>query len=416
MAALLAVAGAGMYLQLGAPGASDAPLGPRLEDMRRAAAERPTQEAAESLIAQNDLAPPPVPGPEEAQMRAMIDRLRLVLADRPDDLRGRRLLVQALMRMDDTAGAWRAQEQVLTLLGAEATAEDYALSAEAMILAVRGYVSPQAEAQLTRALAIDPAHPTARYYAGLSLAQNGRPDLTLDLWTPLLAEGPPDAPWKEPILTMIGGVAAEAGKPVPEVASSAADALRAARAQGAQDAAQAAESMSPEDRREMIETMIGQLENKLATTGGGPEDWARLIQAYGVLGRPDDVARVLGSAREAFAAAPGVLEQLEAVAAQTAAPALPGPDAEALRDAETMAPDDRAAMISGMVARLADRLAQDGGTAPEWVRLIRAYGVTGDRDAGIAARDAALAAHGADPEARAQIEAAAATLPAEAAQ
>lgn len=412
MAALVA-AGGGLYLHLGAPGAPDAPLKPRLEAMRQAAAERPVQAEAERLIAEN--AAPAAPGPDEAQMRAMVDRLRQVLAERPDDLRGRRLLVQALMRLDDTAAAWRAQEDVIALLGDQAGADDHALAAEAMILAARGYVSPEAEAHLTRALAIDPAQTTARYYAGLSLAQNGRPDLTLDLWTPLLSEGPADAPWKEPILTMIGGVAAEAGKPVPDNAAAAADALRAARAAAGPgaDALRAAEDMSPEERREMIEGMVARLENTLATDGGAPADWARLIQAYGVLGRPDDIARVLGSAREAFASAPDVIEGLETVAARAAAPApaLPGPDADAMQDAAQMAPEDRAAMISGMVARLADRLAAEGGTPPEWVRLIRAYGVTGDRDAALAARDAALAAHGADPDARAQIEAAAAALP-----
>lgn len=407
MAGLLAVAGTGLYLHLGAPGAADLPLGPRLENMRVAAAERPPQLEAERQIAET--APPeaPLDDPNSVQMREMVERLRQVLAERPDDLRGRRLLVQALMRMDDVAGAWRAQEDVIALLADDVAADDHALAAEAMILAARGYVSPEAERHLTRAIDIDPRHTTARYYAGLSLAQNGRPDLTLDMWTPLLGEGPADAPWKEPILTMIGGVAAEAGKPVPPEAAVAADALRAARAAPGPDAdaLRAADDMTPEDRAAMIEDMVAQLENKLATTGGAPTDWARLIQAYGVLGRPDDVARVLGSARDAFASAPEIVTQLEAVAAR-AVPDLPGPDAAAVRDAQTMAPEDRAAMIEGMVARLAERLETEGGAPEEWVRLIRAYGVTGDGDAAAAAMDAALAAHGDDPAARAMIEAA----------
>ena len=58
----------------------------------------------------------------EAQGRDLLE----VLADRPDDLRGRRLLVQALMRLDDTAEAWRAQQDVLTLLGDQAAADDHA--------------------------------------------------------------------------------------------------------------------------------------------------------------------------------------------------------------------------------------------------------------------------------------------------
>jgi cytochrome c-type biogenesis protein CcmH len=432
MTGLLAVAGGGLYLHLGAPGAADLPLGPRIEDMRRAAAERPPQLEAERRIAGTAAPETPPSDPNSIEMREMVERLRQVLAERPDDLRGRRLLVQALMRMDDVAGAWRAQEDVIALLADDVSADDHALAAEAMILAARGYVSPQAERRLTQAIDINPLHTTARYYAGLSLAQNGRPDLTLEMWTPLLTEGPADAPWKEPILTMIGGVAAEAGKPVPPEAAAAADALRAARAAPGPSPAgpgpdaedmRAAEDMTPEDRAAMIEGMVAQLENKLATTGGVPADWARLIQTYGVLGRSGDVARVMGSARTAFASAPGVVAQLEGVAARAApakldpaklaptmpAPTMPGPDAAAVRDAQTMAPEDRAAMISGMVARLAERLQTEGGTPEEWARLIRAYGVTGDQDAAAAAMDAALQAHGDDPAARAMIEAAGAT-------
>lgn len=57
-----------------------------------------------------------------------------------------------------------------------------------------------------------------------------------------------------------------------------------------------------------------------------------------------------------------------------------GPTAEQLRDAEDLTPQERQEMIRNMVAGLADRLATDGGSADEWARLIRAYGVLGDLD------------------------------------
>jgi len=56
----------------------------------------------------------------------------------------------------------------------------------------------------------------------------------------------------------------------------------------------------------------------------------------------------------------------------------PGPDAADMQAAEEMAPGDRAAMIRDMVSRLAGRLAEEGGTAAEWARLIGAYGVLGE--------------------------------------
>ncbi len=46
-------------------------------------------------------------------------------------------------------------------------------------------------------------------------------------------------------------------------------------------------------------------------------------------------------------------------------------------------------MVRGMVARLADRLHDNGGDVEGWLRLVRAYVVLGDRDK---AKDAAAEA------------------------
>ncbi|GGE04207.1 cytochrome c-type biogenesis protein CcmH [Gemmobacter megaterium] len=59
---------------------------------------------------------------------------------------------------------------------------------------------------------------------------------------------------------------------------------------------------------------------------------------------------------------------------------LPGPDADAIAASRDMSPEDRQQMIRGMVDGLMNRLATEGGTAPEWARLIRALGVLGDTD------------------------------------
>jgi cytochrome c-type biogenesis protein CcmH len=59
-------------------------------------------------------------------------------------------------------------------------------------------------------------------------------------------------------------------------------------------------------------------------------------------------------------------------------PDLPGPSAEDIAAAADMAPEDRDAMIRGMVAQLSDRLAAEGGTAEDWARLISSLGVLGD--------------------------------------
>jgi len=62
-----------------------------------------------------------------------------------------------------------------------------------------------------------------------------------------------------------------------------------------------------------------------------------------------------------------------------------GPSAEDVAAASKLAPDQQATMIQTMVARLADRLHQDGSDIDGWLRLVRAYMVLGDRDKALAA-------------------------------
>jgi cytochrome c-type biogenesis protein CcmH len=55
-----------------------------------------------------------------------------------------------------------------------------------------------------------------------------------------------------------------------------------------------------------------------------------------------------------------------------------GPSADDIRNAQTMAPQDRSAMIRGMVERLAARLEQQPRDAEGWIKLIRSHVVLGD--------------------------------------
>ncbi len=60
--------------------------------------------------------------------------------------------------------------------------------------------------------------------------------------------------------------------------------------------------------------------------------------------------------------------------------AAPGPSAADVTAASKMDPDAQKQMIGGMIARLADRLKQDGSDVEGWLRLVRAYVVLGARD------------------------------------
>jgi cytochrome c-type biogenesis protein CcmH len=66
--------------------------------------------------------------------------------------------------------------------------------------------------------------------------------------------------------------------------------------------------------------------------------------------------------------------------------------------AQQMKPDEQNEMIRGMVARLADRLKQDGTDVEGWQRLLRAYLVLGDKTKANAAAADARKALASDPD------------------
>ncbi|MDQ0394541.1 c-type cytochrome biogenesis protein CcmI [Labrys monachus] len=76
-----------------------------------------------------------------------------------------------------------------------------------------------------------------------------------------------------------------------------------------------------------------------------------------------------------------------------------GPSPGDVAAAETMTPADRAKMIQGMVSGLASRLRSQGGTAEEWMRLIKAYNVLGQSDQARTALADARKALAASPDA-----------------
>jgi cytochrome c-type biogenesis protein CcmH len=89
---------------------------------------------------------------------------------------------------------------------------------------------------------------------------------------------------------------------------------------------------------------------------------------------------------------------------------LSGPSQEEVAAAGEMTAEDRQAMISNMVAGLAERLSTEGGSAEEWNRLIRAYMVLGKKQDAEQALAAALSAYADKPEDLSMIKDAASKL------
>jgi cytochrome c-type biogenesis protein CcmH len=83
---------------------------------------------------------------------------------------------------------------------------------------------------------------------------------------------------------------------------------------------------------------------------------------------------------------------------------------DAMAAAGDMAPEERQRMIEGMVQGLAERLAADGGTIDEWLRLARAQSVLGRGEDATATLDRARAAFAGQTEPLARIDELAASL------
>lgn len=300
---LVVLAGSvGTYWYLGAPGYPDLPIAKRIAMSEELMASRPGQ--AEAVAAAPEAGEPAGLDPS---YKELIDKLRAAVAANPDDPRGLELLARNEAALGQFAAAEAAQRQLIAVRGETATGADHAVLAEIMVAATGGYVSPEAEVELQAALALDPTEPLARYYAGLMFIQSGRYDRGFVLWRDLLESGPQDAPWVETLRAGIGDVAWRAGVDyvVPEV-----------RGPSAGDVAAAAD-MTPEDRQAMIEGMVAQLSDRLASDGGTVEDWDRLIRSLAVLERLPEAQTIYDEAKVKFEGRPAELSFLRQAAVES---------------------------------------------------------------------------------------------------
>ncbi len=294
--------GIGTYLWIGAPGYGDMPLQARLENMQQRADTRPTQALAQRSFA----ATSPTPTATD-QHRDLVDQLRAAVRERPGDLRGLALLARNEALLGNFTAAISARAQIVAVREGNATAADHRDLAELMIVATGGYVSPEAEAVLRTAFDLDPSDEPTRYYLGLMYDQIGRADLAYALWNPLVEQSTGTEPWLGPILQQMPGVADRAGLrfvPPDQRGPTAADLA-------------AAEDMTPEDRAAMIAGMVDSLSERLATEGGPPEDWARLISAHMVLGNVETAREILAEARFVFQDRADALTLFNRVAVQS---------------------------------------------------------------------------------------------------
>jgi cytochrome c-type biogenesis protein CcmH len=207
-------------------------------------------------------------GPSKTDYQSLIATLARRMPSRPGDIEGWTLLGRGYMTLGDSSQAEKALARAVQAAKAEnGAAPPQLLSSygEAMAESA-GQVTKEAEAVFREALSEDPRDLMSRYYVGLAMATRGDKENALQLWEQVLADAPPDTPWRGALVDQVAALRAQSGGAAPNPMA-----------------------------------MVQQLATRLETNPNDLEGWLRLIRAYSVLGDKPKATAALTKARGVFA-------------------------------------------------------------------------------------------------------------------
>ena len=300
---ILGLGGSVIYQEFGAPGYANISQNQRIKNADKLIKGRATQEQLLALrIDEPSLITP------EGNYGELVQKLRQKVAERPTDLEGLKLLTGIETKIGNIDEAVKSQRQFLEVLGNNASDIDFFNYADLLINQVDGVVSPQADKALRSALEINPQNGGAKYYIGLMLAQNDRPDLAIRLWKQLLNKDDIVSPWIPLIRADIERLAVLAGDTKFKLPT-----MESIPGPTSEDIENAS-SMTESEREDMIRGMVSRLSERLSTKGGNPNEWARLINALGILGEFQNANSVWEEAKNIFKGSPNALIILSNVA------------------------------------------------------------------------------------------------------
>lgn len=255
-----------------------------------------------ALLLYSDLGAPGLPsfpfsersaqgGDRTPELRVLATQLKKHLEREPTDLRAWSMLGQTYSRLGEYDTAARVYEKALGLDGGNA--DLMAGRAEALVLANRGVVSPEAARLFESVLKASPGNPRALFYLAVADEQNGKFKEALARWKTLLESSPPGAPWIAMARRRATQTATALGlDPATVLPKTPAGVAKGPTA----DDMTAARSMSPEDRQAMIEGMVQQLADRLKEQPDDLEGWLRLGRSYSVLKKNKEARDALAKA------------------------------------------------------------------------------------------------------------------------
>lgn len=219
-------------------------------------------------------------------IRPLLLELEERLKQNPERADGWEILASSQFKVGRFADAANAYGRAAKLFGDRA--DLYVLQGESLVRLGEGRVTPAATAAFARASALNADHPAPKFYAGLNLMQENDARGALNIWRALAANSAADAPWMAGLRPMMAAAERQLGIGSDIDASSEAD---------------------------MINTMVARLRDRLASEGGGLEDWLKLARAEQVLG---NIPAAIKALEEAYNLASGdekahISEQLKAL-------------------------------------------------------------------------------------------------------
>ena len=288
---LFLIGGFGLYLDLGSPDMPDRPIASRADEIN--AIQQAESINSDRLAALN---------------RAVSDLSQKLIAD-PENLKGWELLGASLMALGRPVEAQTAFLEAVKLSDRDG---DYlAMYAESLIRGDNGQINATARGVLKEAATTQSGDPRIQYYLGLADAQDGDIAAAVDRWIALANSAPADAAWLPMVVARIKDAALAQGIDI----EGRLDVAKAAPSNGpSQDDVAAAQQMTPEERQDMINSMVDGLADRLDGNPDDPEGWARLMQAYMVLGKQDKAQAAYQKASDVFADQPDLVARFDALA------------------------------------------------------------------------------------------------------